>query len=424
MIIKNFSNPGTAQNAVTYLLNSKNRSVDPKILRGNAALTIELSNLSKHKEKITSGVIAFRDNENVTEEQKENIMNMFEKTFFGNMKDRTNVLFVEHREKGNIEIHYVINKIDLDTGKSLNHFHKSKNTIDLMKEFSAVINHKYGFEQITDKNPLETKYSDIEIKGIKSKSHNFKTLDSKRNIDKALQDLVKDGSIKNRIELIEFLKDNDKELSRIGKDYISIKIEDGRNIRLKGGIYDSHNDKNYIDVMKEFKEDKKEDKFNLQTSISNINRIVQFRNIFNSQRYQAEQTKPIFQKLARTSQNATGSHTAPSTTKHPEQPAKPVQSSPLDVSTTSSILSTSSKDKEDSQDHDSNGQNNSSSSMSSSVASAQMSLDRAISQLANAKTPAETAKAQAQVAIARSSLNKAVASAEEEKKKSHNKQKF
>lgn len=424
MIVKNFSNPGTAQNAISYLLNSKNRSVEPKILRGNAELTIELSNLSKHKEKITSGVIAFRDDEKVTAEQKEYVMNMFEKTFFGNMKERTSVIFIEHQEKGNTELHYVISKIDLDTGKSLNHFHKSKNTIDLMKEFSAVINHKFGFEQITDKNPLATKYSDIEIKGIKSKSHNFKTLDNKRNIDKALQDLVKNGSIKNRKELIEFLKDNNKELSRIGKDYISIKVEDGRNIRLKGGIYESHNDKNYIDVMKEFKEEKKEDKFNLQTSISNINRIVQFRNIFNSQRYQAEQTKPIFQKLARTSQNSAGSHTAPSTTKHTEQPPRPLQSSPLDVSTTSSILSTNDKDREDNQEQDSNGQNNGSSSMSSGVASAQMSLDRAIAMLANAKTPEQTAKAQTQVAIARNSLNKAADIAEEEKKKSYNKPKF
>lgn len=424
MIVKNFSKPGTAENALAYLLNSKNRSIEPKILRGSPQLTIDLSNLSKHKEKVTSGVIAFRDDEKVTDEQKEYVMNMFEKTFFGNMKDRTNIIFIEHQEKGNTELHYVISKIDLDTSKFLNHFHKSINTIDLMKEFSAVINHKFGFEQITDKNPLATKYSDIELKGIKSKCHNFKTLDSKRNIDKALQDLVKDGSIKNRKELIEFLKDNNKELSRIGKDYISIKVEDGRNIRLKGGIYDSHNDKNYIDVMKEFKEDKKEDKFNLQTSISNINRIVQFRNIFNSKRYQAEQTKPIFQKLARTSQNATGSHTAQSSTQHTEQPVKTPQSSPLDVSTPSSILSTSSKDKDDNQDQDTNGQNSTSSSMSSGVASAQMSLDRAISQLANAKTPAETAKAQAQVAMARNSLNKAVASAEEEKKKSQNRQKF
>ncbi len=420
MIVKNGDKTGSAEGAINYLLSD--RTVQPKVIKGDLDITKEICKNNPHTLKTTFGVLAFTDDESskITDNIRDEIITAFEKTFLGNMKDRVNILWVEHNEKGNKELHYLINRIDLVSGNSFNAFPKSDNTIDLMKEFSAVINHKYGLEQVKEKSPLKTDYSNNELKGLKNKENGFHTLKEKRNIDKALQDLVKNGEIKNRDELIKFLKDNGKKLSRINDSFISIENADGRNIRLKGGIYLHNDGKDYKQVLIEHKEIKEE--FSIEKSVSNLNRIIKIRDEYNIVRYQAKAHKPTFTKLAsRNDLNGSGSILPIRTTQHTTQQEKTVPASPI-----GRIEPVQSGDSRSSTDDDQGRTRTDTGSVVSTAGAvgAQSSLDKAISQLANAKTPQQTARAQVAVAIARNALNNALASIEEQKKQQSIKRKF
>ncbi len=264
MIIKLFRDykqgRSSATGAVNYCLSDfdsrKNRrEVKPVVVKGDAFRTRSLDSLCPEKwtSLSTSGAIAFRDKEEITQEKKLELIDQFERTFLGNMRDRVNILWIEHRDKGNLELHFVINKIDLITGKYFNPFPPGH--IPKKDAFVKLKNDEYGFEQVEQKNPFKTSFTEDERKALLSSSHNFKSLDKKAEIDKVVKNLIVSKQVKNQDELIKWFKDNGFKLSRTTEKSISIEIEGGRNIRLKGGMYESSN-LSYQEIFKEFKQKK------------------------------------------------------------------------------------------------------------------------------------------------------------------------
>lgn len=264
MIIKLFRDykqgRSSAKGAVNYCLSNfdsrKNRrEVKPVVVKGDPYRTRSLDSLCPDKwtSLSTSGAIAFRDKEEITQEKKLELIDQFERAFLGNMKDRVNIIWIEHRDKGNLELHFVINKIDLITGKYFNPFPPGH--IPKKDAFVKLKNDELGFEQVEQKNPFKTCFTDDERKALLSSSHNFKTLDKKAEIDKVVKNLIVSKQVKNRDELVKWFKDNGFNLSRTTEKSISIEIDGGRNIRLKGGMYESSN-LSYQDIFKEFKQQK------------------------------------------------------------------------------------------------------------------------------------------------------------------------
>lgn len=430
MLVKNFENSGGADGAVNYVLSEfdhtgKRRSVEPKVLRGNPEITKDICRefCSKFSHKTVSGVLSFRDNEKITDEQKQKLMDDFEKTFFGNMKDRINILWVEHMDKGNLELHYVINRVDLDTGKATNPFHFSPKTKELIKLFSAVKNYEFGFKQIEEK-PLKTQLTSNEIKCKDKERHGFQNLDTKLKLESALQMLVKNGDIKNRKELIEFLQEEGKILSRIGEDYISIEVKGGRNIRLKGGIFARNEDKDYKQIIKESKDSKEE--FDIVKAVSKLNKIVEQRDSYNEERYTAEKHKPVFKKLTQGGGGQGGSAppgTPPGTETPPTKPQttaiQPVKQ-PLDATKPDRQGSTPPQPLQAPQDKEREPQGHDkatvSTGISNGVASAMTAVEQAKGKLANAKTLLEQTRARFELAMAMKRLEEEGFKAEEEKK--------
>lgn len=296
MIVSNTNRSGSIKSAINYFLSEKNskkelRPHPPEIIKGDKALSIEVGKLTEHNTRQTvSGTIAFAEGEQLTKSQMLEVIEQFEKTFFGNMKDRVNAIYVLHQEKDRFHIHYAIPRIDLQTGKSYNPFPPGDETAKLMKDFSAKINHEYGFNQVEEKpfKPQKSKTQHLISKG--QFSDEVKTLlKSKSNFDKACQDLVKQGIVKNRKELIGFLKSNGYELSRINKDFISIKNHDGQNIRLRGGIYSS--DANYSEIKEKAakpSQPKPLTPFDAQKLNSRIEWAISKRDEYNKGRYMRE----------------------------------------------------------------------------------------------------------------------------------------
>jgi hypothetical protein len=413
VIIRNFKNSGSAVGAVNYVLsnfdsNRTLRNVPPKILRGDVAITkiIDKEFCQNFQHKSLSGVLSFRAGEAITEQQKQSLIDDFEKTMFGNMRSRVNALYVEHGDKkGNrLEIHYVINRVDLDTGKFFNPCPPGQLTKELVKTFSALKNQEYGFKAI-EEAPLKTKYTDNETKGRKNSRNGFHELKGKVRIDRALMDLVKDGTLKNRTELLGFLGDNNMKLSRIGNDYISIE-KDGRNIRLRGGIY-ADTGKDYQIVASE---SQSVEKPTYAQNLSRLNEIVAIRNQYNSQRFNAKiKTRPaLMSKLLIGVMTTAKEHTK----NEPQsvQLGTDMQHSQSSKNEISELFSLSTEDSVNTTDSvASDNAFDSVNSAMGSVSSAQYSLAGALAQLANAKNPEQQARAQLAVNEAQARVAKAQA---------------
>lgn len=348
MLVKIIDNKsGTATGAVNYVLGSLNhkgekRDFEPVVLRGDPKLTKEIDETfcAKFQHKAISGVIAFRQGEDLTPDEMNKFLDDFEKTFLGNMRNRVNAFYVLHEEKEedggtSKHVHFVINRCDLETGKSYNPFptpQKSKQLLpndkkfELKDLFQKIQNQLHGWKPVTDDDPLkieqETKFLD--------KVHGLKDLKSKTDFDNYFQSLVKNGTVKNRDELLKHIKQQGFELSRLGQDYISIKMSDGKNVRLKGGIYEKNDGKDYAvkiedtkkkndEIIKSYKEPQ-----SLTKQIERLNKLIEYRNTYNSkpERYSAStKNQPVFarelqREIEKQAQAKTASHTPAKVASH------------------------------------------------------------------------------------------------------------
>ncbi|WP_193551074.1 relaxase/mobilization nuclease domain-containing protein [Campylobacter jejuni] len=214
--------------AINYLLDKRVNQDTAKVLQGDEFLTRELIKSMTQKHKTCVGVLSFEE-KNISEELKKEIMESFENTLLTpEMKGRYNILWVEHTDKGRLELNFVIPKIDLESKKAFNpYYHPAdKKRIETWGDY---INLRYGFTDPKDPAKEQT------IQGSKKAKELFKDYE---NLDKILHQQVADEVINSRDELITFLEQNNIEVTRKGKDYLSIKLPESKKAkRFKGSIY-------------------------------------------------------------------------------------------------------------------------------------------------------------------------------------------
>jgi hypothetical protein len=225
MISKYFKGGKSKSGAVEYLLNEREQLGTARTLRGNPDLTKELIKENSNKLKYRSGCLAFEE-PNITEQQKAEIMDLFEKnTFAGLDKEQYNILWVEHTDKGRLELNFVIPRLELTSGKAFNpHWHEQDQT--RLLKFQEYVNAEYGFTSAFSENKREL------IRVDKNK----KNSQIKKEIHQVVLDNIKSGHIQNREELIQFFQDSGATIPRKGKDYITVQFGEEKH-RLKGEIY-------------------------------------------------------------------------------------------------------------------------------------------------------------------------------------------
>ncbi len=224
---------GDGDGSVNYLLNERVKQGTAKVLKGDANLTKSLLLSLTQKHKACVGCLSFEE-PNIDESLKYELMESFENALLTQeMQGRYNILWVEHTDKGRLELNFVIPKIDLEKQKAFNpYYHKvDLKRIDTWKD---CINLKHNFT-----NP-----KDIEKQQI-SNYHNTKTPQGKaifknyKELDNYLYNAVTQGLLNSRAEIIELLQASNYEITRQGKDYISVKLPNQQKAkRLKGIIYD------------------------------------------------------------------------------------------------------------------------------------------------------------------------------------------
>lgn len=291
MICKFFANKkgkggGTA--SINYLLNERTEQGTARVLKGDETLTREIINSLNFKHKACVGCLSFSEND-ISDEDKQAIIESFENALLTpEMKDRVNILWVEHTDKGRLELNFVIPKVDLETKKSFNpYYYKNKNDFNRIDTFEDLTNAIYGFTN--PKDPAKEQ-------SIKNINHHAKTFKDHKALDNHFKELAINGLIKNRDELINYIENDLKgivEITRKGKDYLSLKLpNDKKATRYKGELYQNGN---YADTFGEENERKQSRAREISSSRDgeNIKRLelklaelIDKKSEFNRRRYQ------------------------------------------------------------------------------------------------------------------------------------------
>ena len=161
-------------------------------------------------------------------------MDSFEhQAFAGMASDACNILWVMHREKGNVELHFVIPRVDLRTGKSFNPCPPGKFYKAQYRSFVESFTKEYSLI-----NPYEKKK---ELNLVKARGEDWMTGSRKEiraKLHNDIRNAVLSKKLSNRDAIISYIKESGHLITRAGKDYITVKIiQSDTRIRLKGELY-------------------------------------------------------------------------------------------------------------------------------------------------------------------------------------------
>ncbi|QKF65169.1 relaxase/mobilization nuclease domain-containing protein [Campylobacter corcagiensis] len=227
MLVKFFQNKsGGSVKAIDYLLNHRVDEGSAIVLKGYPSLTRNIIKFIKKKQKVCIGCLSFEESD-IDLNLKIEIMDQFEKMIFGENMDEYNILWVQHRDKGRLELNFVIPKINLNTQKSFNPYWHKKDFYRVDR-WQNEINLKFGFSN--PKDPQKEHF----LKGSRKTKLDEKYIE----LEKSIKSLHNNGKFKCRDDVINFIKNSGFLVSRIGKDYISVKhLNSKKSRRFKGEIF-------------------------------------------------------------------------------------------------------------------------------------------------------------------------------------------
>lgn len=97
------------------------RDVLPEVMSGDPQLTRALIDSNTRKWRYTSGVVAFHADDDPSEAQQAAVVADFEKAAFAGLeRDQANIIWVRHQHMGNVELHFLIPRVELYDNRSFN----------------------------------------------------------------------------------------------------------------------------------------------------------------------------------------------------------------------------------------------------------------------------------------------------------------
>ena len=245
MIVKFFKfGKGGSKPCIDYLLGKDRDREHARVLSGDVDLTADLIDSSRFTKKYTAGCLSFAEAD-IPEDAKRKIMADYEKCLFPGMaEDQYNITWIEHKDKGRLELNFVIPNVELSTGKRLQPFYAPAD-MGRVDCFKKIINHDYNLHDPDDPENKQLATVSLDDQGeIKPKKGEIsKSKTSKEiaeDIDIKVMQAYLEGKIKDRDDTILFLVDELKlNVTRITNKGISI-LPEGKNrpVRLKGEMYE------------------------------------------------------------------------------------------------------------------------------------------------------------------------------------------
>ena len=235
MIVKILGNKGggSAGAAIDYMLGKERDREGAILISGDPDLTARLADNLDFQNRYTVGVLSFEE-ANLEEQQKQEIMQSFEETLLAGLdRDQYDITWIEHTDKGRLELNFVIPNVELSTGKRLQPYFDQADR-PLVENWKQVINFEHG---LTDPHAPEKAQA---IKTLNSQNLPSSVKEIKEQIGTAIAEQISNGNIQNRQDVVATLKGAGFEIARETDRSISIKNPDGkRNIRLEGVIYEN-----------------------------------------------------------------------------------------------------------------------------------------------------------------------------------------
>lgn len=231
MIVKFFKKHGkgkasSCKACVDYLLNKPDDTA--QILQGDPRLSQSIADSLDFNNTYTAGCLSFEESD-LPESQKREIMARFEKAMFAGLEpEQYNIAWVQHTDKGRLELNFVIPNVEMTSGKRLQPYYDRADR-PLAENFKQVINHEYS---LSDPNDPTKQKSLIDRKDLPTDKKQ-----ALQAITDGLTALANAGHINDRQDVINALERAGFEIARITPKNLSIKT-DGQNLRLKGAFYE------------------------------------------------------------------------------------------------------------------------------------------------------------------------------------------
>lgn len=115
---------GAGEGPTNYLVREDYPGRDvhlPDVLRGDPEVTRVLIDSLDTTWRFTAGALSWHPDDTVTPEQEQRVMDDFEALAFAGLEaDQRNILWVRHVHAGHHELHFVIPRVELVSGKAFN----------------------------------------------------------------------------------------------------------------------------------------------------------------------------------------------------------------------------------------------------------------------------------------------------------------
>jgi len=247
-MIIGFSRHGTGAGSgpVNYMTDARRQGREdapPVVLRGSPVATRDLIDSLDFKHKYTSGVLSFAPEETITPAMEQEFMDRFEKVAFAGLEaDQYNILWVRHSHAGHHELHFVTPRVELGTGKSLNIRPPGDQAKAAFDDLRSEINARHGLADPDDpsrRRDIAQPDHELKIAAAALRHGDRPQQDTRLLIDAVLTQRAAQGLIRNRHDVIEHVADLGMQVTREGKNYITVtEPESGARWRLKGGLYE------------------------------------------------------------------------------------------------------------------------------------------------------------------------------------------
>lgn len=231
MIVKfNSRGAGSGSGPVDYLLGKERNREQAKTLRGDPERVKTLIDTCDFARTYTSGVLSFEEKD-LPDADKQQLMDELEQTLLPGLdKDQYSILWVEHQDKGRLELNFVIPNIELHSGKRLQPYYDRADR-PRVNAWQTLTNDRLG---LSDPNDPERRRE--LTPGRDLPKNNQKAAES---ITAGLSHLAMQGLVRNSQDVINVLESAGMTIARETKSSISIASPDGgKNLRLKGALYE------------------------------------------------------------------------------------------------------------------------------------------------------------------------------------------
>ena len=226
MLVKFFKTKnGGSIAGINYLLNYRVKDKTAFVLKGGEAVTRQIVTAITKKQKLCMGCLSFEESD-IDLNVKQKIIDEFERLLFGEYKERFNIIWVQHMDKCRLELNFAIPKIDIESSMAFNPYY-DKVDRPLIDTWQNYVNLKFGF---TDpKDPAKAHM-------LQGSRKEIGVIKDYIELEKILTDKFINQEFTCRDDILNALKSSDIDITRIGKDYISVKLPNSKKSKkIQGG---------------------------------------------------------------------------------------------------------------------------------------------------------------------------------------------